>query len=163
MHIVINDTPDELPEETFDRLFLWQSYQEVPDQNVISIPIMVEKKAVSLRERYLALIFAMGEAKIGELSLVERLEMRPGFSYWWMSQITEKCNYSKSPHIDDIIRFLAFEEWAQGYPSIKTLKLISANVEIQSCIKKWCQEKNIHFEWKQSNRSSVKISKIRNI
>ena len=32
------------------------------------------------RQRYLALIHDLGEAKIGELKLVERLELRPGLA-----------------------------------------------------------------------------------
>ena len=42
------------------------------------------------------------------------------------------------------------------YPDVKTLKLISTNVELQGCIKNWCEEKKIHFEWTRSEMSSDK-------
>ena len=56
-------------------------------------------------------------------------------------EITEKCNFAKSPQITDAIKFLAFDEWVSDYPDVKTLKLISTNVELQGCIKNWCEEK----------------------
>ena len=86
MRLVISDTSDDFLEETFDHLLLWQSYGKEGRPNIISVPALVEKNAASLRQRYLALIHDLGEAKIGELKLVERLELRPGFSYWWMSR-----------------------------------------------------------------------------
>ena len=57
---------------------------------------------------YLAWVHDVGADEVAGRSLVERLELREGFSYWWMTPLSEKCNYSKSPQIDHAIRLLAY-------------------------------------------------------
>ncbi|MDC0992859.1 hypothetical protein OAS14_00675 [Alphaproteobacteria bacterium] len=149
MHLVIIDSPDAFCAEPFDHLILWQSYHETAFPNAVSIPALVEKNANHLRKRYLKLIYDLGEGRVRENRLYDSLELRPEFSYWWMTLIAEKCNFAKSPLITDVIRLFAFDDWATSNQSIKSLKLISANVELQECFKKWCEAKGVHYECHQ--------------
>ena len=64
---------------------LWSSFAEDKDSTSYSIPRLVEAQADLLRARYLAWIYDLGEAHIGGKRLVDHLELRPGFSYWWMT------------------------------------------------------------------------------
>lgn len=153
MRIVIVDSPEDcsyaLSGESFDHLVFWKSYQEVVFPDVISIPALVEENAYSLRNRYLSLIYDLGESVVGESKLIDSLSLRSGFSYWWMTLIVEKCNFAKSPLINDVIRLFAFEEWVANVPKITSIKLFSSNQELQVCLEKWCEIQNICFESKR--------------
>ena len=129
---------------------LWRSYRtgEEGDDSV-SVPQLVENSAGRLRARYLAWIHELGEARIRGKRLVAHLELRPGFSYWWMSLFAEKCNYAKSTHIDDAIRLLAFEEWAASR-SIGRIVLATANRQLADCLKSWCANERVTFEWQRT-------------
>ena len=82
---------------------LWCSYDPKGCNDVVSIPCLVEENSESLRSRYLEWIYDLGEIKINGKRIVDHLEIRSGFSYWWMTLLAEKCNYAKSPQIDDAI------------------------------------------------------------
>ena len=146
MNLVIKDSTNTSIAESFDQLILWRSYHDAAFPDAVSIPKLVEKNASSLRDRYLNLIHDFGEIKVGSSKLYQKLKLRPGFSYWWMTLFTEKCNFAKSPQITNVIRLFAFDEWAAHKPQIKSIKLVTAESELQDCLKKWCHEKKIHFE-----------------
>lgn len=125
---------------------LWRAFGGSADDKVVSIPSLIEDNAESLRARYLTWIYELGETPIRGKSLVDHLEIRPGFSYWWMTRFAEKCNYSKSPQIDDVIRLLAFEQWlAERRPSQVTL--VTANNALAECMENLCNNSGISFFW----------------
>lgn len=118
----------------------------IPD--CVSIPGIVEDQADALRARYLAWIYELGETRINGERLVDHLELRPGFSAWWMSLLTEKCNFAKSPQIDDAIRLIAFENWATGR-SVDCVVLSSPSVRLAECVRSWCENAGVMFEWRR--------------
>jgi surface carbohydrate biosynthesis protein (TIGR04326 family) len=125
---------------------LWRTFAGSADVGVVSIPALIEVNAESLRARYLTWVYGLGETLIRGKRLLDHLEIRPGFSYWWMTLFAEKCNYSKSPQIDDAIRLLAFEQWAdQCRPSQVTL--ITANAALAECMGSLCGKSGISFLW----------------
>ena len=71
---------------------LWRSYIESKNDKIVSIPRLVEKNSVVLKKRYLAWIFDLGETVIRGKRVVDHLEISPGFSFWWMSLISQKLN-----------------------------------------------------------------------
>ena len=91
---------------------LWREFVSNAQPDAVSIPALIETNADLLKKRYLAWVYELGETSIQGKRLVEHLQLRPGFSYWWMTLFAEKCNYSKSKQIDDAIRLMAFDEWA---------------------------------------------------
>ena len=93
-----------------DLLFLWQSYETNNVKNQISIPRLIEEKPEKIKSQYLSLIYDLGEAKLNGKRIIEHLAIRPDFSYWWMSLLSEKCNYAKSLQIDNIIKIMALNE-----------------------------------------------------
>lgn len=139
---------------------LWREYAS-PSNSGISIPALIEEDALTYRSRYLAWIYELGELKIGSRKLVDHLEMRPGFSYWWMTLLVEKCNYSKSPLITDVIRLYAFEDWVKNNPEIKSIKLVSANHELIKCLKDWSEAKKVLFEFQALPSGEKSKSRLR--
>jgi surface carbohydrate biosynthesis protein (TIGR04326 family) len=129
--------------ECADGIVLWRSYEVC--SKATSVPRLVEGNAMHLRSRYLAWVYALGEARARDARVLDHLALRPGFSYWWMTQIAEKCNFDKSPHIDDAIRFMAFEEWVHGRP-IEGIELATANQALAECMQIWCRRMAISFK-----------------
>lgn len=144
-NILIWDSEAPPPENKFTKL-IWRGFVQSGSEGCISIPELIDKNAETLRSKYLALIYELGELKVVGGKLIDHLEIRPGFSYWWMTLIAEKCNCSKSPLITDVIKLLAFDEWAKNNPNIKSINLASDNDELIKCLEDWCDVKNIHFE-----------------
>ena len=124
---------------------MWRTFAGSADAGVVSIPALIEVNAESLRARYLTWVYDFGETLIKGKRLLDHLEIRPGFSYWWMTLLAEKCNYSKSPQISDVIRLLAFEQWAdEQTPS--QIRLITANAALAECLGSLCRNSDISFQ-----------------
>lgn len=139
---------------------LWRSYIESQNERLVSIPRLVEKNSVVLKKRYLAWIFDLGETIVQGKRVVDHLELRPGFSFWWMTLISEKFNYSASPQITTAIRLLAFDLWARDN-NVDSIRLTSDNKALAECIEHWCLERKIPFLWRfrSSKRSSSTIAR----
>jgi surface carbohydrate biosynthesis protein (TIGR04326 family) len=94
--------------------------------------------------------------------LVEHLQLRPGFSYWWMTLFAEKCNYSKSKHIDDAIRLMAFDEWAKGQ-SISHVILSTGNHPLAECMRQWCANLGVVFKWQLVAKPQAPLSMLQSV
>ncbi len=136
---------------------LWRAFAGSADAGVVSIPALIEANAESLRALYLTWVYEFGETPIRGKRLLDHLEIRPGFSYWWMTLFAEKCNYSKSPQIDDVIRLLGFELWAdERRPSEVTL--ITANAALAECMGSLCGNSGISFLWQPGPAAKETLS-----
>jgi surface carbohydrate biosynthesis protein (TIGR04326 family) len=154
--ILIWDSEGALPIGDWTSL-LWRSYDSGGRGDVFSIPRLIEDNASHLRARYLAWIYELGETMVRGKRLIEHLELRSGFSYWWMTLFAEKCNYSKSKQIDDVIRLMAFEKWATSR-SISHVVLVSANQPLSECVRLWCEKLGIVFEWQRKEKERGRLS-----
>lgn len=125
---------------------LWRDFGESDSLTGISIPKLVEEHADLLKGRYLSWIYDLGELRFKGKRIVDHLELRPGFSFWWMTLLVEKCNYSKSPQITDAIRLLAFEHWISEL-TVKSVVLVSADIRLAQCMRLWFSNAGIRFEW----------------
>ena len=130
-------------------IVLWRKFAIPGAADGVSIPALIEENAEELRSRYLGWIYKLGGLRIDGRRLIEHLEIRPRFSYWWMTLLAEKCNFAKSPQITDTIRLFAFDDWFKHSTNIKYIELVSANHELRECLKNWCEAKTINFEWRQ--------------
>jgi surface carbohydrate biosynthesis protein (TIGR04326 family) len=131
------------PTATAGLTVLWARLVE-DGQRMISLPRLVERNADRLRARYLAWIFDFGSAKIGEKSVIGQLSIRPGFSYWWMTQLAEK-SYGKSPRLYDAIRLLALEDLARQY-GVRRISVVTADNVLQEVIETWGHRAGIEIE-----------------
>ena len=95
---------------------LWHSFSE-GERTTYSIPSFIEEHSDELKSRFLAWVYELGETLIDGRRLFDHLELRPGFSYWWMTLLAEK-SYGKSPCIYDSIRLLreyhlhSYKQWS---------------------------------------------------
>ena len=124
---------------------LWRSYDTKGRKDVISIPQLVEDNAESLRARYLAWIYELGETKVKEKRIVDHLEIRPGFSYWWMTLLAQKCTYAASPNIYHAIRLLACEHVCKA-TEIEKITVVTSQPLLAAELQEWCDAHNRSFE-----------------
>ena len=127
-----------------------------------SIPKFVEDNAVVLKARYLAWIYDLGEKRIDGRRLVDHLELRPSFSYWWMTAIAQKSTYVGPPHITDVIRLMAFDAWATER-TLSRVVLASSNQPLAECMRSWCASSGVGFDWRCSPKQSVHVSLVSDI
>jgi surface carbohydrate biosynthesis protein (TIGR04326 family) len=141
---------------------LWRGFVDSASPDAISMPNLVEDQADTLKARYLAWIYELGETRIEGRRLVDHLELRPGFSYWWMTLIAEKCNYAQSPQITDAIRLLCFENWASSR-SIGRVILSSPNARLAECMRSWCANRGVGFEWRRMAGVAADLSWLKRV
>jgi surface carbohydrate biosynthesis protein (TIGR04326 family) len=158
--LLIWDSADP-PKDNYDNKILWQSYAVTDQEKVVSIPQLVEENDDELRSKYLSFIYDLGEAKIEEKKIVDYLELRSGFSFWWMTLLVEKCNYTKSPQIVNIIKLIALENWLEN-KDFTTIKIISINQELIESVRILTASLGLLFE-AESLLTEKKGSFIRNI
>jgi surface carbohydrate biosynthesis protein (TIGR04326 family) len=124
---------------------LWQSYNIENLETEVSISQLIEDNADWLKSEYLALIYELGEAKMGSDRVVDFLEISPDFSYWWMTLLTEKCNYSKSPQIGNVIKLIALNLWLKD-KYYSAIKLVSDNVMLVDSMQILTKKLGIKFD-----------------
>jgi len=125
---------------------LWRAFADEAMPRAVSMPALTEDRAAEFKAAYLDWIFGLGECRTDGRRLLDHLELRPGFSYWWMTLIAEKCNWAKSPQITDAIRLFALDDWLDGRP-VDRLVLASARETLAESIQSICDGKGIAFEW----------------
>ncbi len=146
MKITIWDYEDSPPDYKDGKLILWQSFSFNEAPNAISIPDFIEKNDLELKSRYLSWVYEFGETNILGKRLIEFLEVREELSFWWMTQITEMCSFSKSPQINDVIRLMALEILLKKMDSNK-IELFSQNKNLAESIEVLAKNIGISFEW----------------
>lgn len=139
---------------------LWRGFGDEITPGAVSIQKLVEANADALRKRYLAWVYDLGETRIKGRRLVDHLALRPGFSYWWMTLLAEKCNFAKSPQIDDAIRLMAFENWVSGQ-AVSHIVFVSASSSLAECMRMWCAKLGVAFTWRRLPKQSAHLSWIR--
>lgn len=151
---------DQGPPPASKHTLLWRSYCDTQNSSIESILKLVEDNALELRNIYLAWIYELGEIRFQGKKIVDHLELRPNLSFWWMTLLTEKCNFAKSPQIDDAIRLLAVEKWLGGR-EIGYLTIISSNPLLVGVIEKWCRENNIKFKHSKAKVNNAQVNSWR--
>jgi surface carbohydrate biosynthesis protein (TIGR04326 family) len=124
---------------------LWRGFPN-KKVSIISIPNLIEENSETLKARYLAWIHDLGEMNFDGKRVVDHLEIRQDFSYWWMTLIAEKCNFAHSPHITDAIRLMAFEKWFSTQ-SLSKIILVTGNRQLAECLRLFCVQHELIFEW----------------
>lgn len=137
----------------------WRSYTENIDRNVYSIPNLVEKKSDQYRKEYLSLVHQAGEAKIKNRRLIDWFEIRPDFSFWWMSLIVEN-NYGKSSDIPNRIKFFALIDLLSQW-KIESIELRTENESFAKAIKSFCRIEKIQLNSVDYSSNFLSLKTIR--
>ena len=156
--ILIWDKSEPPPHNSGGKKLLWNSFQEDPQKNIYCIPRLVEIHGSNLRAQYLAYIYALGEKCFQDKRVVDYLEIRNSFSYWWMTLLAEKCNYSKSSQINDAIKLLALEVFLNQH-NVENIELVTANAALVEVLQDWCDKNGVHLKCTQQLQPRpIKIS-----
>jgi surface carbohydrate biosynthesis protein (TIGR04326 family) len=126
---------------------LWRGFATDDSPDLISLPKLVEEQADVLRARYLAWIYELGDTRVNGKRLVDHLELRPGFSYWWLTSLAQKFNISGTSQIDNAIKALALELLVSERKTL-SIVLVSGNPQLASTIKSFCRKAKLQFQWK---------------
>jgi surface carbohydrate biosynthesis protein (TIGR04326 family) len=137
------------PPGAIGKVLHWQSYAH--RSSGASVPRYLEDHAERLRAKYLAFIHDLGESQIDGKRIVEHLDLGDGFSFWWMTQLSEKSPF-KSARIYGCLRLMALEEiLLEEKPSELTLD--SSDRNLAQAIRRLCQNLRINFIWRPVKKS----------
>jgi surface carbohydrate biosynthesis protein (TIGR04326 family) len=125
-----------------NKYILWNSSSS--SSNHISISKIVESNDKALRELYLSHIYELGILKISDKTVIDYLNLGNDLSFWWLTLLSQKCNFIKSENINDIIKFMAFEIWADK-KNFSSIDLKTKNKDLYNCTKLWCKQNNIEL------------------
>jgi surface carbohydrate biosynthesis protein (TIGR04326 family) len=125
---------------------LWRSFP-APGEEVHSIPAHLETNAVRLRARYLEWVHELGQGRAGDGTVIQKLAIRPRFSFWWMTLLVEKSNAFNSPQIINALKLFALEEIV-GTGHGRVL-LASADATLARAMRGWCANAGRAFEWRR--------------
>lgn len=154
--LIVWDSSDEFANDNRDVL-LWSSNCISENNSIYSISEIIETNSDLLRKKYLRIIYELGEEKINGVSVVDKLEIRENFSFWWMTLLAEKCNFSKSPEINNIIKLLAFKDCFESQ-KYKKIFLVSSNNELVDAFRLFSNENGVDFQWKKIPQNKKKKS-----
>ena len=101
---------DQVPPNTYKKVVLWRQYcANLDPAQFISLPEYIEEHSLRLRDKYLAFINQVGESDHNGESVQKLLQIRPSFSYWWMT-LFASTRWHPSSHSTEAIKLLALEE-----------------------------------------------------
>ena len=143
-------------------IVLWRRIASKGTVTEVSIPALIEENANFLKTRYLAWIYELGQATLQDSKVIGELKIRENLSYWWMTPLAEKFNYSKSPQITDAIRLMAFDFWASNR-IITKLEFLSSNEKLMLSLQDWCSNQNIAFKFGKTTKQVRKTSTRRRL
>jgi surface carbohydrate biosynthesis protein (TIGR04326 family) len=125
-------------------VILWQSFNLEDAKNTHSILDLVDQNKASIRSEYLSWSHDLGELKIFHTTIKQHLEIRPNFSYWWLSLFVEKCNFSKSPQIDNAIKLIAFKQWL-SLNQVTSIEVKSNNSSLIEALRTLSENNKLNF------------------
>ena len=124
---------DALPPATNDYVVLWSSFNHPdPIQSSISIPEYVDEHSERLRSRFLAFVHDVGSSRSDAKTVLEHLQIRPTFSYWWLTLFASK-RWHPNSHITEAVKLIALEEVLAGI-NYSEISVQSENTFLQSLV-----------------------------
>jgi len=146
LNLVVWDIDNVNREPADSEIFIfWRGCAE-QDSEEIYINDLVEQNAQSIREKYLLWVDELGDCEVDKISIKDHLVIHPGFSAWWTSLIVEKCNYSKSPYINDALKLLALGDFIESN-SFGQIQLITHNQRLVEAFGDFSRNKNLFFNF----------------
>jgi surface carbohydrate biosynthesis protein (TIGR04326 family) len=136
--VLIWDLKSSPPDSTAGTV-LWRGASLSPDNRCLSIGAWVEKNAANVRQEYLRWLAGLGAMKIRGKTLAENLRLDATTSYWWLTLMSEKCNFTKSPHINDVVKLIALKIWLVENP-FSDIKVVTDRKVFKEAIEAWCDQ-----------------------
>jgi len=134
---------DTVPDRNCDTIVLWREYSR--GGNEVSIPSLVEESADSLRNEFLCWVNQVGEINDGAKTIIDKLMLRNGCSYWWMTSIGYKDSYKKFSWVTNAIKILALKRWIRCN-DVSQAMLVTDDKKLSNSLSKLFDSENIDFD-----------------
>ena len=128
-----------------DLKILWRNFNGGNDPSIISISEKVEEDASGLRSKYLSWLYDLGTTEICGKKIIDNLEIRSGFSFWWMTLLAQRTNAFESRYILDIVKLMALEDLTNQFQALKSIQLVSNNKKLIISLKEFAELKGYKF------------------
>ncbi|CAN2170719.1 Surface carbohydrate biosynthesis protein, LIC13510 family [Candidatus Nanopelagicaceae bacterium] len=135
----------ERPPSSSQTVFLLREHESIESPRLIPILGLLEEKREHYKDKYLELIFNISANKSNYGNLVSKLKIRHNLSYWWLSGLSEKNNYSQSPHINIAISLLVVNDLLREIKP-RTIKYSTWNENLADSIENLGKLLNINTE-----------------
>ncbi len=123
-------------------VILWKGYEQRAGQ--IALLRMIDEGRGSFRARFLDWLDQIGRLDVRGRSIIDRLQVADGLSYWWLTRVAE-CNYLASNSFLNVIRVMALEEIIRNErPS--TVRLVGGTRSIRRSIQELCRSADVEIK-----------------
>ncbi|MDF1795418.1 MAG: hypothetical protein P1U63_02645 [Coxiellaceae bacterium] len=153
--LLIWDSPEKAPSGNWLTAF-WQTFDVLEHGSSISIPLSIEKNSAYIKSKILAFLYEVGQSKIDGKSVVDHLNIRDDFSYWWMTILIEK-SYSKTLNLYRLAQLFMIEQIIEQ-KKITRVILASNAPFLNKTIERFCLRKKIIFEKKLFTNTSKRFT-----
>ena len=119
------------------KTLLWNQKSE-RKKNILNIFDLINDNKYVIREKYLHWIYQFQNQNINKEKIISHLKINNDFSFWWMLPISEKSNFMKSFHINEILKLIALEQYIKKnkFKKIFTIVLNKKTNDVISIISK---------------------------
>ena len=114
------------------------------EKNTLDIFYLINQNKYQVRKKYLRWIYEIQNLKVGKKSILEHLKIDDYFSFWWMLPISEKSNFMKSFHINEILKLIALEQYIKKN-KVKRISTINLNKNTNEAILFIAKKNKIFF------------------
>jgi surface carbohydrate biosynthesis protein (TIGR04326 family) len=129
--------------EEKENVILWNEKSKETN-NILDIFTLIDKNNLIIRKKYLEWIFNLQNLKLKKNKIIKLLKIDHKFSLWWMHPISEKSNFLKSFHINEILKVMALEEFLKK-KKITEISTTGLSDETNRVISLISNKKNIFF------------------
>ena len=129
---------DDPPPANSGPVALWQAF--LPDdapEDWYSLPDEVHRNRESLRSDYLAWLHEAGVTKVRSVPLVDRMAIRPGLSYWWMTIPADNSIESNSPAYI-AVRLMALAALADRL-GVTSVRIVTSDRSLARLLRDWAK------------------------
>ena len=141
--LVSSDNP---PTNIADVLVLWDAWCPPNDYTGrwVSLPAEIQHHQVEFRDRYMSWLADVAASSAGGKTLADRLVIRPGLSYWWLTAPSE-FTYARTSLANAIVRVMAFVDWAE-HEGVTSVTSALTGAEPNGTIAEWCRRSRRAFD-----------------
>ena len=137
--------------------FIWDEFLE--EDNLISLPSLVEKKAAFYRAEFLSWSHDFSQTKINGTILYEYLKLEDNLPFWWSTSLGQRFNINTASSINDVIKSMAFFDYlTQEKKSPTSIHLTTGRTALSVFFKEWGKRQGIEVNVTLVN-SSKKVKK----
>lgn len=137
--------------------FVWDEFLE--ENNIISLPSLVEKKAAFYRAEFLSWTHEFSQTKINGTALYEHLKLEDDLPFWWSTSLGQRFNINAASSINDVIKSMAFFDFlTQEKVSPTSIHITTGRTALSVFFKEWGKRQGIEVNVTLVN-SSKKVKK----